>query len=101
MVSSPVTLLAFVFPVELGPLMISISFYICNCLHSPRWAEGLKDFPKNFLRKKIVFESSALQEEGRGQRANYQQHLVNLWFPKRNLFSVAEVFFVKDLFLGA
>lgn len=52
--SSPVAFLAFVFPVELSPLMISISFYICNCLYSPRWAERLKDFPKN-SRKKIVF----------------------------------------------
>lgn len=94
--SSPVTLFACVFPMELGPLMISISFYLCNCLYSLRWAEGLKHFPKNFSRKKkIVFESPALQEEGKGQGANYQQHLVNLWFPKRNLFRVAEVVFCE------
>lgn len=47
--SSPVT---FFFPVELGLLMISISFYIHNCLYSPMWAEQLKEFPKNFSRKK-------------------------------------------------
>lgn len=92
----PVTLLAFVFPMELGHLMSYISFYICNCLYSPTWAEWFKGFPKWCLSK---FHSSGGGKRVKGQMT--KQCLVNVRFPERNLFRVAELDFVKVLFLEA
>lgn len=95
---TPLTLAAFVFPVELIPLMIPITLRTYNCLYFPAWAEGLKDFPKTLLQKQILSLHFPLQEEGKGQRTSYQRGLVNIWFTKRNLLRVVEVgiFLVKD-----
>lgn len=92
----PVTLLAFVFPMGLGPLMSYISFYICDFLYSPMWAEWFKDFPKYCLSK---FCSSRRGKRVREHMTKW--HFVNVWLPEGNLSRVAEVGFVKVLFLEA
>lgn len=89
-------LLAFVFPVGLGPLMSYISFYICNRLYSPTWAEWFKDLSKYSLSK---FCSSRRWKGVREQMT--KQCLVNVWFPEGNLFRVVRVGFVRVLFLEA
>lgn len=84
--SFPMTSVAFVLPVLLALLMISITFYICNCLYFPVWAEGLKAFPKPLLQKQKLSCHFPHQQEGKGQSSNYQQGLVNLLF-QRGTFS--------------
>lgn len=97
MSSFPMTSVAFVLPVLLALLMISITFYICNCLYFPVWAEGLKAFPKPLLQKqKLSFPSSA---RGKGSEFELPPGFGKSLVPKRNLFRAAEVAGMKDLFL--
>lgn len=97
--SSPMTSVAFVLSVLLALLMISITFYICNCLYFPTWAEGHKAFPKPLLQKqKLSFPSSA---RGKGSEFELPAGFGKSLVPKEELFQGSRsVWFERLLFMS-